>query len=54
MEQSRPVPWVPYTFEELVSITACVETGMKAEKGRCPVHGGDACLRVYTQAVWNG
>lgn len=27
--------------------TLCEDTGAKARDGACPVHHGDACLRVY-------
>lgn len=30
--------------------TLCLHTGQLAEKGVCPVHGGDACLKVFVPA----
>lgn len=43
------VPWVPYTNKRLLSVTLCEETGAQmVEGGFCPVHGGDACMYVYS------
>lgn len=44
---AKQVPWVPYTNEVLESVSLCEETGEMAGNGRCPVHGGDACLVRY-------
>lgn len=41
------VPWIPYTFKPLWTVTLCEETGQQQSNGYCPVHGGDGCLRVY-------
>lgn len=46
--KGKTVPWVAYTNKRLLSVTLCEETGAQVENGYCPVHGGDACMYVYS------